>query len=247
MGSKNAAAALRWSRHRLGAVRSLSPAAVIALTLALVIGGAGLADAATGGSFILGRANSESSTASLSNSKGTPLSLSAPSGKAPLAVNRNVLVKNLNAQYVGGLSATSLQATGGDGFTRPNTRTSLPRLHVVVVATTGPLPAGTYYVTATALLYVDPPDSGGFCYITKASSPNSGLSYGGGTQASWVNAAETVAVAVAARDALQERCYASGVNNYADNVGITAIRVLSSSGTPPVSAARPGSATPPGK
>jgi hypothetical protein len=72
VGSKNImVAVLRWSGCRLGALRSLSPAAVAALTLAFVIGGAGLADAATGGNFILGKANSESSTASLSNSAGT--------------------------------------------------------------------------------------------------------------------------------------------------------------------------------
>jgi hypothetical protein len=130
MGSKNAAvAALRWSRHCLGAVRSLSPAAMIVLTLAFLIGGAGLADAATGGNFILGKANSESSAASLSSSAGTPLALSAPPGKAPLAVNRNV-------------------------------------------------PSG---------------DTGGFCYITKSSNPNKGISTGGGGQIGFMQAAETTA------------------------------------------------------
>lgn len=40
------------------------------------------ADAATGGTFILGKANYEGATARLSNSKGTPLSLSAPANVA---------------------------------------------------------------------------------------------------------------------------------------------------------------------
>ena len=74
--------------------------------MSLLIGGAGFADAATGGTFILGKANKETSTASLADSKGTALALSAPAGRAPLAVNRNVVVKNLNAQYLGGLTAT---------------------------------------------------------------------------------------------------------------------------------------------
>lgn len=68
------------------ALRRVSPAAV-AVTVSLLIGGAGFADAATGGTFILGKANKETSTASLSNSKGTPLALSAPGGKAPLDRN----------------------------------------------------------------------------------------------------------------------------------------------------------------
>lgn len=121
MNVKTAAMApLNWGRHYLGAVRSLSPAAVIAVILALVVGGAGFADAATGGNFILGKANSENSTASLSNSRGTPLKLSAPANVAPLAVNGPAMVANLNANYLGGLSASDLQPTGGDGFTLGN-------------------------------------------------------------------------------------------------------------------------------
>jgi len=40
-------------------------------------------------------------------------------------VNRNVLVKNLNAQYLGGLTATGLAFTGGQGFTPPATDTPI--------------------------------------------------------------------------------------------------------------------------
>ncbi|HET7014969.1 MAG TPA: hypothetical protein VFI65_13725 [Streptosporangiaceae bacterium] len=43
----------------------LSPLAVIATTLIMVIGAVGIADAATGGDFLLGKSNSESHTASL--------------------------------------------------------------------------------------------------------------------------------------------------------------------------------------
>jgi len=187
-----------------------------------------------------------SSAASLSTSAGTPLALSAPSGKAPLAVNRNVMVSNLNAQYVSGLGAASLQATGGDGFTPPGTNTHFSS--PTVVAKTGPLPAGTYYVTATALLVVNSGNNAGLCYIAKASSPNSTISLGGGNQTGYVQAAETAAVSVAAGDALQEWCYSHSYVSgpFATDAGITAIRVLSSSGTPPASAVRPGSAIRPG-
>lgn len=106
--------------------------------MAVVIAMSGTAYAATGGSFILGRANHETSTASLADSKGTPLALSAPAHRAPLAVNRNTMVKNLNAQYLGGLTATGLAETGGEGFTAPNTRAPISST-ATIVASTGPL------------------------------------------------------------------------------------------------------------
>jgi hypothetical protein len=81
----------------------------------LLVSGIGVADAATGGSFLLGKANSESSTATLSNTRGIPLSLKAKPGYPPLAVNSSKLVARLNAAEVGGLTAAKLQRrlTGG--------------------------------------------------------------------------------------------------------------------------------------
>ncbi len=214
------------------ALRSLHPAAASALTLALIIGGAGLADAATGGTFILGKANKETSTASLSSSKRTPLSLAAPPGSAPLAVNRTVMVKNLNADYLGGLSSAQLKATGGDGI-RSTSITIGPTQ--VKVAATGALPAGTYYVTATAWVDLLAGDNYGLCYIARGSAPFAQLATGGGNSpGGHLQAAETLAVAVKAGDSLQEWCYAGGSNgSVVINAGITAIRILSSSGTPP--------------
>src|SRR4051812_27001050 len=75
----------------------------------LVVWGIGAADAATGGSFVLGKSNSETSTATLTNSRGIPLSLKAKSGSPPLAVNSSKLVARLNAAEVGGLAASQLQ------------------------------------------------------------------------------------------------------------------------------------------
>src|SRR6202042_1778025 len=168
MGTKSAAsAALARVRGTTRAARSLSPAAVIALSLAFVFGGVGIAGAATGAAMILGRSNNESSTAKLSDSRGTPLSLSAPKTKAPLAVNRSVMVKNLNAQNVGGLSASSVKFTGGDGIAAPNADIALEHATNVQVAGTGPLPAGTYYVTATALIDLTVGDFEGQCSIFK--------------------------------------------------------------------------------
>jgi hypothetical protein len=222
------------ARHCLGAGRSLSPAAIIAVTLSLVVGGAGFADAATGGTFILGNANTETSVASLSNSKGIPLSLSAPPNMAPLKVNGKTLVPKLNANYLGGLSASDLQSTGSEGFTAPGTDTPLPFGSSTVVASTGALLAGTYYVTATAL--IDLPGGGeGTCWITTGSNPAQAVATGGGS-GSQEQAAETLAVSVAAGDTLQEWCTVDTGNEGsgdASDAGITAIRILSSSGTTP--------------
>jgi hypothetical protein len=246
MKVKNAAmAALRWSRHGLHAVRSLSPLAAFGLTAALVLGGAGIASAANGGNFLLGKFNAETSTAWLKNTKGPALKLIAPANAAPLQVSNHNLVSGLNAQYVNGMSPSQL-ATGGDGFTGPTTNTHISNAPAEVVST-GALAAGTYYVTATALLHVATGDTQGFCYITKGSSNgSSALDDGGATQVGYFQAAETVAASVNAGDTLQEWCVTGGnTGSVAYNAGITAIRVLSSSGTTPAvhgnsSAAAPG-------
>jgi hypothetical protein len=85
-----------------------SYASVVA-TLALIVALGGTATAATGGTFVIGRSNYASSTTGLANSAGTPLSLTAGQGKAPLIVNSSALVRNLNADKLGGLSASSFQ------------------------------------------------------------------------------------------------------------------------------------------
>jgi hypothetical protein len=213
--------------RRARGIKSLSPSAIV-VAVSLLVGGAGFADAATGGNFILGKANKESATASLSDSKGTPLALSAPAGKAPLAVNRNVMVSNLNAQYVGGLTANGL-ATGGEGFTMPETNAPINN-SLTVVASTGPLAAGTYYVTATAFISVASGDSYAECSIVKDSDTSHPYSYGGAQQTGLIQAAETAAVTVVTGDTLKEVCNTGGTNgSLADDAGILAIRVLSSS------------------
>jgi hypothetical protein len=107
------------------------------------------------------------------------------------------MVKNLNAQYVGGLTGTGLAVTGGEGFTSPGTDRGI-NSSVTVVASTGTLPAGTYYVTATAFLLVAAGDQLGICYIAKGSAPNTELSAGGAVQEGEFTAAKTVAVPVTA-------------------------------------------------
>jgi hypothetical protein len=171
------------ARRFRAALRSLHPANVLTLALALVLGAGGGA-AATGGNFVVGEANTETATASLSNTKGTPLSLSAPAGAAPLTVNRKALVTNLNAQYLSGFTFDQLAVQGGDGFTRPNTFTPIDG-DGVEVASTGHLSPGTYYVTATAMLDVAPGDSTVICTIVRGSAPGVALSEGGEAGRAW--------------------------------------------------------------
>jgi hypothetical protein len=218
-----------------GAVRSLRPGTAAVLALFLLLGGLGVADAATGGSFILGRTNHESSTASLVTSHGTPLSLSAPKGKAPLAVNRSTEVKNLNAEYVGGLTGSALRSSGGDGFAAPGSNVSLPPLAQVEVANTGALAAGTYYVTASAEIDLATGDPFGGCVVTLNHNLNNNLQAGDESGGPRITVAETLAVAVPSKGSLQEYCGISGSNSgsVVDNAGLTAIRILSSSGTAP--------------
>lgn len=91
--------------RRLRSPRHGTVVAYLAMFLAL----GGTASAATGGTFLLGQSNSESAKATLSSSAGTPLALKAPSGAAPLQVNRKILVRNLNADYLAGLHASAFQ------------------------------------------------------------------------------------------------------------------------------------------
>lgn len=216
------------------AVRSLGPATV-AVAIALIIGAAGFADAATGGSFLLGDTNTESSTAVMTDTTGIPLSLNAPAGKSPFSVNSTTQVNRLNAQYVGGDSAAQLQSSGGEGLTAEGQDTALGNspANGATVATTGALAAGTYYVSATALLYAGGKPA--YCDID-ASPP----SLGGGDSSGYTQAAETTVVTVPANARLSEQCYGNGTAataQFAYDAAIIAIRIdASSTGTVPADA-----------
>jgi hypothetical protein len=233
-----AAAALRRSRRFLRAMRSLSPASVIAVTLALVFGGAGIASATTGPNsptyFILGQSNTETSEAYLNNSNGVPLKLVAPANDAPLRVSNANLVTSLNANYVGGYSAAQVVPYGGAG-NLPNGTTVPIGSANQQVASTGQLSAGTYFVTATAQMGVLSPNDGGYCYISAGSNPQAEIQQGGTDQTGNIEAAETAAVTLTQPDTLQEWCHASGSSpappvSYVYFGAITAMRVLQNSG-----------------
>ncbi len=82
---------------------------VAALCTIILAAAAGTAVAATGGTFVLGRSNTATTTTVLANTGGTALSLSSPSGRAPLAVSNSVKVARLNADQLDGLDSAALQ------------------------------------------------------------------------------------------------------------------------------------------
>ena len=91
--------------------RGLVGGAVLA-GVAMTVGLAGVGYGATGGSFILGSANSANRTTTLTSSAGPALSLRAPAGSAPLAVNSTTKVSRLNADLVDGLDSSAFQRKG---------------------------------------------------------------------------------------------------------------------------------------
>jgi hypothetical protein len=89
-----------------------SAATVISL-IALAFAMGGTAVAATGGIFILGKANTATSTTSLTNSKGTALSLSSTSTTPPLTVGNSVQVRKLNASELDGKASSAFLLANG--------------------------------------------------------------------------------------------------------------------------------------
>lgn len=73
----------------------------------------GVAYAATGGTFVLGKANSAKTVTSLTNKKGTALSLSSAAADPPLAVSNSVQVPNLNASELDGESSSAFLPANG--------------------------------------------------------------------------------------------------------------------------------------
>lgn len=95
---------------------NLSVKSFAAGAAAMLVLGTGSAVAATGGKLILGHTNASARTTVISDTKGTPLSLKAPSSKPALAVSNSKLISKLNADMLDGKSSSSFAlTTGGTG------------------------------------------------------------------------------------------------------------------------------------
>jgi hypothetical protein len=114
-------------------------AATTAILAAGFIGINGVAYAATGHSFLLGKSNSANHTTTLKNTgSGAALTLKSKTTSAPLAVNSSKVVTHLNADMVDGVSASALQ-TRGIKYLLPNTQ-----VNKTIVYALPKLPAGIY-------------------------------------------------------------------------------------------------------
>jgi hypothetical protein len=221
----------------VGQTACRSVAVAILGVLAVAVGGVGIATAANGGTLVLGHSNAATKTTTLTDSRGTPLSLRAKSGKPALTINTTAKIPHLNADLLDGLSSASL-ATSGSGVASPSGQTHkyvvpLPAFRTTnpgaLVASTAPLSAGTYYVMATAW-FLNGNTDGSVCDITVNGSAHI-LQYGGGVEATGADSATEVApVKVKKGQVVGEYCFdnsanANGEVNSVLNAGITAIKL----------------------
>jgi hypothetical protein len=156
------------NRGTNGLMNIKSALSAIAVAGMLVVTADYATQAATGGSFLLGRSNSANQSTRLTNTGTGPvlkLSTTHPGTRAPLGVNSSVRVANLNADKVDGKHASQLGV---------NTRVYRQAVHVEGVSqfdiVVPNVAAGKYLVTYGAWLYVLTSNTDGWCWVDKGSS-----------------------------------------------------------------------------
>lgn len=127
-------------------MRLRSALSALGIAMAMVVCLDYLSYAATGHSFILGRANSANAMTSLTRTTaGTALNLASVAGSPPLRVNQSVKAPNLNADMLDGFDYTGLSMARV--FTRDIT-TAVSQFTMTI-----PLPVGKYVVSYSAVLF----------------------------------------------------------------------------------------------
>lgn len=158
-------------------LRSIRPLGfIVGFVAAIVLTGGGVAAyAANGGSLLIGRSNTGSAVTTLTNTKGTPLSLRARSSSyAPFAVNSSKVVTNLNTDKLDGKTATDFVLVAGahtgniigTSDWAPNETTGVPDESTGVIISVATCPAGSkltgggsYDGTDTGVTYGSFPDA----------------------------------------------------------------------------------------
>jgi hypothetical protein len=208
----------------------------IGVTVLTLAGGLGVATATNGGSLILGHRNSATSTTTLKDPQGIPLSLVGKRSEPPLRVNSSKEVKRLNAAAVGGRAASQLGARGSSAQLKfdpagpppvvvlkpPTTSGSTTTFHPTAIVTTAILRAGTYAASATALA------SNAYCWIDKTAAAGP---HNVGFAVSLASVAETATVKVSKGQRIHEYC-AGGPENTSrevESAGITVLKLTASS------------------
>jgi hypothetical protein len=252
-------------------IRSLgTPVAVIAVGLA-VVSATGIASAATGGNFLLGKSNSANRPTVLTNTgTGPALTLHAHNNTtAPLSVGTNrTKIGNLNSDFLDGLTSSQFQRrvsgtcaagtsvtaiTAGGGVTCAGAPggygvldylsggQSLTNYPGITAASTGVLGAGNYLVTGTAMMSAGD-SSGSYCYLQNGSTAESVIV--GSSTTGYSPAAVTQVLSVTGGNTVSLLCYRDGsASTTLFDASITAIRVSSVSGSAPsiASSSNPGS------
>lgn len=129
---------------------SLRAALTTVAAAVVLVGGADLASyAATGDPLVLGHSNTAGGTTSLRNSgRGPALSLNNIRSAPPLVVNSSKMVKNLNANKVGG--KTAAQLSGATQFKFGSVNQTFPAGTTLLFNAT--IPTGTYQIGMTGLV-----------------------------------------------------------------------------------------------
>ncbi len=142
----------------------------VALAAVVLVGGANLAAyAANGHPLLLGGSNSETKTASVTNTgKGPAISLKTSKKSPPLAVNSSKVVTHLNADSVDGKSASALT-------TNVITYTVPPNATVPFALTLNGLGKGNYTASFSVVMHAT---TVAVCYLSDGVTPTDLLSYG---------------------------------------------------------------------
>jgi hypothetical protein len=118
--------------------------AVVVAYLALFMSLSGTAVASSGSPLILGQSNQSGTTTIVTSASGSPLSLNAPTGKAPLLVNSTAKVSKLNADLVDGLDSTKLQRRVVGSCPDNRAITSISSTGAVTCQSNDPAPSPTF-------------------------------------------------------------------------------------------------------
>ncbi len=169
-----------------------------------LIGVNGIAYAATGGNLILGHSNHASTVTKVTRTtKGPALALHVKSQQVPFTVNSTKQVAKLNASYLGGMAATSLQ-THAVAYNLPVSTTATTS----TVYPLAGLPAGTYDASFDVVGRMTTSGSTLECVLETADLTDQLLGYGS-TYASFSAVSASALVTVAAGHPLQLRCFTS--------------------------------------
>jgi hypothetical protein len=134
----------------------------LAVILALTVGVAGAAFGANGGNFILGQTNSATAITKLAgaagvagpslqidnnstNANATALDLQVEAGKAPMKVNSDAQVANLNADKLDGKSANEIGVNGRGRFSAASPTDSVSNKSAIAWCPAGKVVVGTGY------------------------------------------------------------------------------------------------------